>query len=59
MKKVSIINPSFNALPFLTETHNSAFNQTYPIIEVIVIGDNLLAIGVPVKVVKQLEPLKI
>jgi hypothetical protein len=58
MKKVSII-PSFNALPFLTETINSAFNQIYPIIEAIVIGDNLLAIEVPVKVVKQLEPLKI
>jgi glycosyltransferase involved in cell wall biosynthesis len=39
MKKTTIIIPSFNALPFLKETLESAFNQTYPNIEVIVIDD--------------------
>lgn len=36
---VSIIIPCYNALPFLSATLNSIFNQTYPYIEVIVVDD--------------------
>ncbi|WP_179348059.1 glycosyltransferase family 2 protein [Winogradskyella pacifica] len=39
MTKVSIIIPFYNAIPFLEETLESAFNQTHQNIEVIAIDD--------------------
>ena len=37
--KVSIIIPLYNADDFLEESFNSAFNQSYPNIEIILVND--------------------
>ncbi len=39
MKKVSVIIPAYNSEAFITESIESALNQTYPNLEVVVVND--------------------
>ncbi len=59
---ISVIIPCYNAEPFLKATIESALNQTFPPLEIIVVDDGstdnsaeiALSFGPPVKVIRQL-----
>lgn len=58
---VSVVIPCYNAAPFLRETLDSAINQTYPPLEILVIDDGSTddsaaiaeSFGPPVRVIRQ------
>jgi glycosyltransferase involved in cell wall biosynthesis len=58
---ISVVIPCYNAAPFLCETLDSVFNQTYPVLEVLVIDDGSTdgsgqiadSYGPPVRVIRQ------